>query len=81
MTIEVLLFAQLRDAFGTDRVTIQVAEGRSAAQAAAQALAAHAEGKYSRLTLRYAVDDAFVEGDFRLSDGDTLALIPPVSGG
>lgn len=31
--------------------------------------------------LRYAVNELFVNSDYILQDGDTLALIPPVSGG
>lgn len=81
MKIELLLFAQLRDAFGDAQVTLDVAEGTTASAAATSALAGLRDQRYRQLPLRYAVGDAFVDDGFVLSEGDTLALIPPVSGG
>ncbi len=44
------------------------------------------EAKYPRLrdhrnSMRIAVNEAFARPSARLSEGDTIALIPPVSGG
>lgn len=81
MKIELLLFAQLRDAFGAGSVTLEVEAGATVSVAAAAAFASLADQRYEKLPVRFAVGESFVDDDFVLREGDTLALIPPVSGG
>ena len=80
MKVEVLLFAQLREAIG-DRVVLETAEGVTVAELGAELLASRGAGRFASLPLRYAVDEAFVPHDHELRDGDIVAMIPPVSGG
>jgi molybdopterin synthase sulfur carrier subunit len=80
MRIEVLLFAQLREAIG-ESVVMDAAEGATVAEVGAEVLGSRAAGRFSSLPLRYAVDETFVPDDHPLRDGDVVAMIPPVSGG
>ena len=81
MRITVRLFAVLRERSGMDRIeldlppasSVEVAVARVAEQAPAlRALLSRAA---------VAVNREYVKPDCKLSDGDELALIPPVSGG
>ena len=81
MRIEVLCFAAARDALGAPRLEIELGDGATVNDAAAAlverspALAALAPG------LRFAVNEEFASPGRALHDRDTLALVPPVSGG
>lgn len=81
MTIEVLLFASLRDAVGENRVRMDVPDGASALEVARALYRDQDLSHMEALPVRYAVDEAFVPGGHVLRDGDRLAIIPPVSGG
>jgi molybdopterin synthase catalytic subunit len=80
--IRVRLFAILRERAGRDSLEIELPEGATTSDA----LASVAERTgladlLERLPLAVAVNRDYARGDRRLSDGDELALIPPVSGG
>jgi molybdopterin converting factor small subunit len=77
--IQVLVFAQLRDSFESGRFVVDVAPGETAGALAARLVAE--SGTSASLPISLAVNESFVESGHRLADGDTLALIPPVSGG
>jgi len=81
MRVTVLLFARCRDIVGTGETSLELAEGATAIEAF-EALAA----KYPRLagmrsSLRLAVNEEYADNSQALKDGDTVALLPPVSGG
>ena len=40
-----------------------------------------ARGTGVRLPVRFAVNESYVPGSYRLRDGDDVAVFPPVSGG
>ncbi len=81
MQCTVLAFAQLAEKLGTDRVSLELPAGSTVA-AALDALAAdHAPIAQLRPILAVAVNDCYCNESAMLNDGDTLALIPPVSGG
>jgi molybdopterin converting factor small subunit len=81
VTIEVLFFAQLREAVGSAKRSLEVAEGTTVDGLVA-AIAAWPEWEpVSALPLSYAVNERLVDGGHRLRDGDTLALLTPISGG
>ena len=81
MQCTVLAFAQLAEKLGTDRVSLELPAGSTVA-AALDALAAdHAPIAQLRTILAVAVNDCYCNTSTMLNDGDTLALIPPVSGG
>ena len=79
--IELLLFAQLRDRFGTERVSIEVPDGTTAEAAATELLAKSSDRDLARMPLMFAVNDDYVTADHELRDGDCVALITPFSGG
>ena len=68
-------FAQLREQRGTSEEEVEVPEGTTAAEAYASLF------PEPRVPVGYAVNHALTKGDAVLSEGDELALIPPVGGG
>ncbi|MFQ5511928.1 MAG: MoaD/ThiS family protein [Candidatus Krumholzibacteriia bacterium] len=81
MTIELLLFAQLREALSADRMSREVPDGTTVERAAAEVLSESSNPALARLPLVYAVNERYVAADHPLHDGDRLALITPFSGG
>ncbi|MBI2073347.1 MAG: MoaD/ThiS family protein [Gemmatimonadetes bacterium] len=79
--VTVRLFAQYAELVGTSAVTVELPPGATVADAVA---AVRQQAKYGqKLPARplAAVNLAHVLPDQRLSDGDELALLPPVAGG
>jgi MoaE-MoaD fusion protein len=81
MRVRVLLFAALRETAGTRELETELPPGASVAT-----LRAHLSSDYPRLgpllaNAAAAVNEEYVPGDQPLAEGDTVALIPPVSGG
>ena len=81
MQCEVLLFAQLAEAVGHDRLTVDLPDGATVADALDALSNDHAAIVDMRPTLAVAVNERYCNGATALADGDTIALIPPVSGG
>lgn len=78
MSVTVRLFAGVKEAAGTGTLTVEGRTVQEVRDAAAQACPAIAD----RLRFcRFAVDDSFVAEDAPVSDGATVDVIPPVSGG
>ncbi len=81
MKITVQLFAILREIAGDSQLTLEVASGITARQAA-QILAERFPKFRGHLgTLSFAVNGAVVPAETVLPDLCELALLPPVSGG
>jgi molybdopterin converting factor subunit 1 len=82
MNIKVLYFAAVRDLVGLAEENIELPEDvRSIAL-----LAAHLEHRHSELAdrlenVRFARNEEFAKSSDAISEGDTIALIPPVAGG
>jgi molybdopterin converting factor subunit 1 len=81
MRCEVLLFAQLAEAVGHDRLTIELPDGATAADAIDAISREHEAVGPMRETLAIAVNERYCDPSRALAEGDTIALIPPVSGG
>jgi molybdopterin synthase catalytic subunit len=82
MRIEVKLFAGLREAAGAGEVTVELEDGASAAGLLEQLKQSPGLGEVlTAMPVRVAVNRAYVDGEARLSDGDEVALVPPISGG
>jgi len=81
MQCDVLLFAQLTDAIGCDRLTIQLSDGATAGDALNHLAEQYEPIASMRETIALAIDDTYVSRDTPVHDGATIALIPPVSGG
>lgn len=82
MTVQVRLFAMLRERAGSDSIEIELADGATVADAL-DALAERTSlgDLLGRLPIRLAVNRGYAAGDTVLAAGDELALIPPISGG
>lgn len=80
MRIRTLLFAVYRDMAGTDAVDVDLAAGATAADLVERL---RAEPGLDRLPPEpaLAVNHEYVSLSTGLSDGDEVALIPPVAGG
>jgi molybdopterin converting factor small subunit len=79
--IELLLFAQLKEAFAAEQLSRGVQEGATVERVAADLLKEAPDPALARLPLVFAVNEQYVAADHRLSDGDRLALITPFAGG
>ena len=80
VTLEILYFAAVRELVGLDRETRDSAAG-TVAELARELEAAHPALRGRLGQVRFAVNEAFAEDDGALSEGDVVALIPPVAGG
>lgn len=81
MQIHVLLFAQLADAAGQRKLLLELADGATASDAFDAVVTKHASLADMRHRIAFAVNEKYAQANHTLHDGDTLALIPPVSGG
>lgn len=81
MKIEVLVFAQLREALGSERVLIDVDEGATILDAVERVMGLPSLRVFDHLPLRYAVNEEFRSRDSELRPNDRLALLSPVAGG
>jgi molybdopterin synthase catalytic subunit len=82
VVVSVRLFAQLREAAGRDEVALELPEGATVGELLG-ALQGH-DGVGHALAstpVVIAVNRDYAEREHQLSDGDEVALIPPVSGG
>lgn len=81
MKVTVRFFAAARDAAGASSFVAELPATATAGDAVAAAVAAH-PGLASVLpACRLAVDEEFAPRTFALRDGQTVAVLPPVSGG
>jgi molybdopterin converting factor subunit 1 len=82
MTVRILYFAGLRDAVGLSEETLALPDDVTTVDALAGHLAArHPAYAARRGHVRIARNEAFAADDEAISDGDVIALIPPVAGG
>lgn len=81
MRIKARLFAVLREKAGTEEVFLDVDDGATASQAAAVLMQKIPQLRPVADIALLAVNTQYVDSAFELSEGDELALIPPVSGG
>ena len=82
MLLNVRLFAGLREAAGADSVEVEAGEFPTAASLLETMQDGSELGDLlGRMPVRVAVNSAYVAGETRLSSGDEIALVPPISGG
>jgi len=80
-TVTVRFFGPAADAAGTDRAEYQLVAPATLDGLRAMILARYPALAAGASSLRFAVNLEFAEGAVDLSDGDEVALIPPVAGG
>ena len=83
MQVTVRLFAGLRERAGTDSIVVTIPDGAGATvQAAIDAASATVDGGLQvGGHVMLALNREYVEADHLVSNGDELAIVPPVSGG
>ncbi len=81
MRTRVLLFAALREAAGTRELQLELPAGASVQRLKDEVAAAHPVLARLLVNAAVALNEEYVPGDRSIHDGDTVALIPPVSGG
>lgn len=81
VTIRLLTFAVLRDALGFDARALEIGDGARPIDVWNSLRENHAALDRFAVPPMFAINEAYAAPDATLSDGDELALIPPVSGG
>lgn len=80
MSVTVLLFAVLRESRGASSIQADLQPGETVGALYERLFPDLVDGG-KRLPVMYAVDQAYVERDHVLADGDEIAFIPPLGGG
>ena len=81
ITVNVKLFAVIRDLIGKEQHVLRLEEHASAEEAITMLIREYPKLEDYRRSLLIAVNCEYVPGGHTLRDGDELACIPPVSGG
>lgn len=81
MKIEALFFASARDAVGEASLELEIEPGARVGDIFEHLAGEHPDLRPVLGSLRFAVNEDFVDAEHELRDGDCLALLPPVSGG
>lgn len=81
MKIKVLFFAQLREAFGRGETVLDAKEGSTVGEVVRSLFSDSKLCRLKGIPLLYSRNENFAKGNEKLSDHDTLALLPPVAGG
>lgn len=82
MTVQIRLFASLRERAGSEQMELELPDGATVADALARLdEQGPLAGVIGRLCVQMAVNRDYATQDTALSANDELALIPPVSGG
>ena len=81
MDVTVRLFASLREYAGAGTLALQLGDGATVADAIVELRNGALAGLPEHAPFVAAVAREYVERDHLLSEGDELALVPPVSGG
>ncbi|MDG2055438.1 MAG: molybdopterin converting factor subunit 1 [Phycisphaerales bacterium] len=81
LSIRVLLFAQLAEETGQDKLSLSLPQGCTVNDAINALIDIHPLFNEKKSHLAFAVNETYANPQLELHDGDTVAIIPPVSGG
>ena len=81
IAVRARLFARLRELAGTDVESVELPTGSSVSDVYDAVRKLHPGLDADRNSVRAALNQAFVDWDAAVADGDEVAFIPPVSGG
>jgi molybdopterin converting factor subunit 1 len=81
VNVRVLLFASLREAVGAGELALALPSGARASAVLAELQRRWPERRQLIERCALAVNEEYANPDLSLRDGDTVAVIPPVSGG
>ena len=80
MKIYLKCFSQVKYAFNSDELVIELEEGKTASDLE-KIIRKKTGKKLEGIAVQIAVNKEYSDGSTVLSDGDEVALIPPVQGG
>jgi molybdopterin synthase sulfur carrier subunit len=80
MAITIKLFASYRELLGRSELTVDAEAGATVADLFEQILGGKADQALLKATM-FAVNEEYVSAETKVSDGDRVAFLPPVSGG
>lgn len=81
MKIKVLLFAQLKEAYGSGDLWLDLPAPATIRDAMDRVMSEKKLSQFKGLPLLFAVNEGLQSEGIVLNDGDCLALLSPVSGG
>ncbi len=81
MQVTIRLFASARDAAGWERQVLDLPEGATIASARQKLRGIIPDATPLLDSAAFALNQRYARADDRLTDGDELAILPPVSGG
>ena len=81
MPLRVLAFARLRELLGFGERTLEVGPSATLEDVWVSLTSGSPEAVRLRASTRFARNGVVVDGATRVSDGDEIALMPPVGGG
>ena len=81
MTTTVLLFASVAEMAGTRRLAVELADGARVGDLERELVQRYPKLEGLADKIVYALNEAYVDRDQVIRAGDTVAVIPPVSGG
>ena len=81
MALRVLAFARLRELLGFGERSLEVGASATLEDVWTSLTAASPEAVRLRASTRFARNGEIVDGSTRVTDGDEIALLPPVGGG
>lgn len=81
MKIKIKAFASVRETFGFDEKELIVSEGITVKDVVRQLAGTFQPARGGNITLLFSINEEYCQDDAPLSDGDRLAIFPPVSGG
>lgn len=81
MKVKILLFAQLKEAYGAGEFFLDVPPSVTVQDTVNCVLAEASLSPFKNLPLRFAVNEEFKQGNQVLNENDSLAFLSPVAGG
>ena len=81
MKIKIKAFASVREAFGFDEKELTVSDGIAVKDIIRQLTKSYQPAPGRDMPLLYSINEEYCRDDATLSEGDRLAIFPPVSGG
>ena len=81
LQVTVLLFAYLREEAGPDQLTLRLPTGARLSDVWTELVRQFPRLEGQEKSLAWAVNHTYVKPDHPLHDGDTVAALPPISGG
>ena len=79
--IRIRLFASLRELTGESQLSWAISEGETVSQLFDRLVVRYPRISPLKNSIRYAVNESYVDPDQSLHPGDEIAFIPPVAGG